>query len=684
MPAFDATGRGGLRPMLQPAEPRWLGWVCVALAIGIAAAFAVSAACFWVPVHGGVDQNGYLVGARQLADTGTMKWAPTLAGTTQFDPHQFVGRMWVGADLLTDRERYYPKYPIGLPLLYAGGLLAGGERFGPAVVYAINPAAMTIAVWITFWLARRLAGSIAGILAMLLFATSPVTVALATNPNSHATAVCCVVSGMFFLLQWWRKGSGWRAFAAGFLLGYAVTIRYSEGALLLPMALVAAFNLRWRDRQSWRQLGLLAIGWAIPVGGLVAYNLAAMGTVTGYDPTNESLGFSLEYAADNWETTLRQLSTTGLFFAMPLALGGLAGMYWRNWRTALVLSAWVAPCLAIYTFYYWAPDTSNVGYLRFYLTILPAFAATAAWAGRALIDVAAQSSRAAAGAVLAGVAMVMLVALPAQLRQGLDLIESDHAGRLGLMENVEQVVRIVPEGSTIVCSDASLLHHLQFIRRDALYLGDTFNRGSINALAAGFDPNEPQGLDPQRRAALASRFEAFDQKRLDDEQVRVIEAALSTGRRVFYVLPLREGIGLPGLRLVDERQREPFLRSWPELLRRMIRGSVYDVSIVAAWNVAPVRAIAERGAPRARRPELRRDRRAGHWHVVEITRKPPPATRAADARAASTNTTGRSATTRPAASTTPPATRPVTRPTAATTRVDTTRPSTRPATTTSG
>lgn len=664
-PAAPPPAARGLRPMLLPAEPRWLGATCVLMAVLITAAYVYATACYWVPVHPGVDQNGYLVGARQLAATGTMKLRPTLPGTDTFDPHQFVGRMWVGADLLSDAERYYPKYPIGLPLLYAAALWIGGPKLGPSLVYSINPAAMTVAVWMTFWLARRLAGSIAGVLAMLLFATSPVTVSLTTNPNSHATAVCCVVSGMFFLLQWWRKGTGWRAFAAGLLLGYAVTIRYSEGSLLLPMALVALFTLRWRDRRSWAQVGLLALGWLIPVGGLVAYNLAAMGTITGYDPTNESLGFSLEYAADNWETTLRQLSTTGLFFAMPLAAAGLAGMYWRNWRTALVLSAWVLPCLAIYTFYYWAPDTSHVGYLRFYLTILPALAAAAAWAGRAMVDVAAQSSRTAAGAVLAGFALVMLIAATAQLRQATELIENDQSGRLALAVSVEQIGRAIPEGSAVVCGDSNLLHHLQFVRNDLLYLGDTFNRGSLNSLTAGFDPNEPQGLDPQRRAALAERFAGYDQKRLDDEQSRVIEAALASGRRMFYVLPLREGIGLPGLRLVEDKDREPFRRSWPELLRRMVRGTAYDATIVSSWNVPPVRAAAERAAPRARRPELRRDRRAGYWHIVEVTRRPPATTRpaavAADVRAGGSTSRRPPPATRASA----PATRPATRPTTA-------------------
>jgi hypothetical protein len=429
---------------------------------------------------------------------------------------------------------------------------------------------------------------------MLLFATSPVTLALTTNPNSHATAGCCVVSGMFFLLQWWRRQSGWRA-------------------------LVALFNLRWRDRTSWEHLGLLALGWLIPVGGLVAYNLAAMGTITGYDATNESVGFSLVYAIDNWETMLRQLATTGLFFALPLAFAGLVAMFWRNWRTAAVMMAWVVPCVVIYTFYYWAPDTSSVGYLRFYLTILPALAAAAAWAGRAIVDVIAASNRAAAGAALAGFTLIIAIASAGQLRQGLEIVENEQNTRLSLQSSIEQIERAIPEGSMIVCGEFNFLHHLQFIRDDVLYNGETFNRGQINGLVGRFDPNEPQGLDPQRRAALAKRFEGFDQKKLDDEQVRLINASLAAGKHVFYILPLREGLGLPRLK----GDIEPFRRGWPELLRRMVKGHVFDPTIAAAWNVPAVRTMGDRAAQRARRADVRHDRRSGYWQIVEIKKKPP-------------------------------------------------------------
>ena len=91
--------------------------------------------------------------------TSRCAWRRPSRARKEFDPHQFVGRMWVGADLGTPQERYYPKYPIGLPALVATSLWIGGDTWGPIIVYWINPVAMTLAVLATFLLVRLVAGS---------------------------------------------------------------------------------------------------------------------------------------------------------------------------------------------------------------------------------------------------------------------------------------------------------------------------------------------------------------------------------------------------------------------------------------------------------------------------------------------------------------------------------------------
>ena len=54
--------------------------------------------------------------------------------------------MWVGFDLGTENERYLPKYPVGLPLIYAGALKLGGPTYGLYLVYLVNPIAMALSL----------------------------------------------------------------------------------------------------------------------------------------------------------------------------------------------------------------------------------------------------------------------------------------------------------------------------------------------------------------------------------------------------------------------------------------------------------------------------------------------------------------------------------------------------------
>ena len=358
-----------------PAESTAKRWTFLTIALLLTLGYALSLSFYWEPVHQGTDQNGYLVGGKMFAQNLSLAQEPRqIRRPDQFDPHAYIASMWVTA--ADDPHAFYPKYPLGLPFIFAvclwvGGALAPltGPMTGIYLAHMVSPAMMTLAVLGVFFLVRQFAGSFAGVLAMCVFATSPTTSALVINPNSHATTVFCVVWGMICLLQWWRRGGRRWALIAGFLVGYAATIRYTEGALILPLLWAAFVRLRLRRLRSWIESALVLVGWAIPVTILLTYNWFAMGTLTGYDATNESTGFSWNFFYDNWETIVRQLNINGLFLVMPLAIAGLIAMFWWNWRIAVFIWLWIGPCLTIYTFYYWAPD--SVGYLRFVLTILP-------------------------------------------------------------------------------------------------------------------------------------------------------------------------------------------------------------------------------------------------------------------------------------------------------------------------
>jgi 4-amino-4-deoxy-L-arabinose transferase-like glycosyltransferase len=196
---------------------------------------------FWAPADGGIDQNAYLVGGKQIALTGS-------TGVHLSNPFQYVGHMFV---VPTQGDGFYPKYPFGLPLLYAAVIRCAGWTRGVTLAFAVSPVCAVLAVMGTFFLARAVAGSFAGALAALALAGSEVMWKLCNVANSHASCVAFVVWGMYFLISWWQRGSLWRGLLSGLLLGFACLIRYTEGLLIVPILLAVAFRIRWRNWQSY-------------------------------------------------------------------------------------------------------------------------------------------------------------------------------------------------------------------------------------------------------------------------------------------------------------------------------------------------------------------------------------------------------------------------------------------------
>ncbi|MGC4032033.1 MAG: glycosyltransferase family 39 protein [Tepidisphaeraceae bacterium] len=359
---------------------RWLGLVG---AFVLAALFFAWTQAYFAPLHIGVDQNGYLVGGKQFARTLLPRQSPTLPGDADaFDPHAFVADMWVQA--ANDKENSFdPKYPVGLPIVYAILIwLTGG---GTTAAYYVSPVAMALTLPATFVVVRRFAGTFGGLLAVLTLATSPLIASLVNNPNSHAITMCAATWGMAAVLRWWHDGHRRWAVVGGLLVGYAATVRYTDGLLVLPLVWATIVRTVRHDGQRWpwrkrvADALLLAAAWAVPVIALATYNLLLLGTLTGYDSTNESTGFAWSYFFDNWETALRNLGAGGIAFLLPLSIAGLAWLPFRDWRRAGFLLAWVLPSGLLYAFYYWGPD--GIGYLRFFATIFPALLA----AGFALV-----------------------------------------------------------------------------------------------------------------------------------------------------------------------------------------------------------------------------------------------------------------------------------------------------------
>lgn len=598
-------------------------WLCLAWLL--AGAYLWTMLQFLIPAHGGVDQNGYLLGGRNLAQQHDMVFWPAHPVTGQPDIFRFVGRMWIGADLGTPEERYYPKYPIGYPALIAAAWKLAPEDRSVFWAYAINPIATALGLVGTFYLARRLVSGFLALLAMTLLAVSPVTLGLATVPNSHATTLMCVAWGMAFLIAWYQEDR-WafqqtiRALAAGLLLGYALTIRYTEGLLLLPMLLAMAYKIQ---QKRWRLAGAvgaipLMVGWLLPVALLLAYNRLAFDAWTGYDPTGESVGFRWSYFQENWSTALEDLADTGLLYVTPLAVAGLAMMFHHQGKLALLLTAWVLPTLLLYISYYWAPDGPGLGYPRFFLTIFPAMVIAAVWLiGQVTDDHRIEQAKTwwrkiiRSLIVTLGIGVIVALAVAINLHAALPTLEREVNTRAMLSYTQQIIQRRLPGGSLLFSPDSQILHHLQFVGETICYQSDVFDRKSVQQLPH-YDPDEPQAWQAQRRQALYDRLKNADQAELNKIQNGLIAASLKAGHRVFILAPQRQTANLRQRLPKKQFQTEP-LANWSHPL---------------ATSVSPPTVVKPNKTPRRQMQPQRFDRKNTAWELVEVMLTPAAATTA--------------------------------------------------------
>jgi hypothetical protein len=231
-------------PSLAQAEPLFvrLLWLVVAAALIWGHFYLVKS--YWAPSHPGVDQNGYQVGGKLFSETFSTGYKPA-------NPFIYVGWMWVQ----TPDGWVYPKYPLGIPVLDAVCIwLAPTIHQGVVWSYMVSPVCTVLAAAAMFLMLRTVASSFAAVLGLILMAENPVALVLSNNSNSHAAALGFTTWGILFLIWWMRYGSWWRGLIAGLLLGYAVTIRYTEGLLMLPIAAAVLTSIRYeraRDIRWW-------------------------------------------------------------------------------------------------------------------------------------------------------------------------------------------------------------------------------------------------------------------------------------------------------------------------------------------------------------------------------------------------------------------------------------------------
>ncbi len=348
-PGPRGTGPGPdyFLPELNQESRRYRGiWLAVALLFTIL--FGGVVFTWFAPADAGVDQNAYLVGGRLLAEHFSMKYVLP-------NPYAYAGEMFVRLTPPTVPDEtpgpngkpipkatkpnpdsvYIPKYPFGLPLLYAGffwvfkaaslmHLISVDQAWKLAVRWAfiVSPVSAVLSVVGVFFLARLVSGSFAATLAAIVLGTSQLMLMLADNPNSHASCMAFIVWGMFFCVRWLQTGSHWRGILGGLLVGYAATIRYNEVLLFVVMCVVVLSRLPWNQWKSYLAMALL--------GSLVGMGLLIKLAVG----IHEDIAAGNSAQAGLYQSAIIGAIGLGVFAASAIYLC-LSRMEWPDWRMYL-------------------------------------------------------------------------------------------------------------------------------------------------------------------------------------------------------------------------------------------------------------------------------------------------------------------------------------------------------------
>jgi len=498
------TGRAGY----------WLRRVLPLVLLGVLlAGYAWLLLTYFVPVTGGVDQNGYHISARMFNLDGAFC-------RRTVDDLQHVGHMWV----VNDRGNFYPKYPPFYPLLAAGmnRLLGPGGGFYATVWGAI------LAVAGMYLVARFWVGRFYALAAALLLALSPAVFGLALAKNSHTPSLAFFLWGMAAFLFAAHRRCSYRklpfAFLGGMLVGYTVGIRYTDLLLILVPLAYAGFLApkRWR----WKLLAATALGAAVPYAALALFHWQAYGAPwrSGYSLTSESSAFSWRFVWQNLQIYVPE------FFTLMIGPAGIIALLaWRvRRRQALFWGLWLLPTFVLYLMYYWAPDGESVGALRFLTPLLPA-----------VILLALLSLRRLVRAVHRGVPLLLTVGLLLAV-QGFwawtwitRLGEQRFASDLQNAVLVETLRQHIPAGAVII-ADINLLNELDFEQRWLLYPAAILNPAEIQKIVERSLGAQAAGLQKARAETLQKTLGSFKHNELYAWLRDFFEKKRQEGRPVYF------------------------------------------------------------------------------------------------------------------------------------------------------
>jgi 4-amino-4-deoxy-L-arabinose transferase-like glycosyltransferase len=325
---------------------------------------------WYIPNYGaGADEASYLLTAKSLATT---------LNPAHLSPDQavFVPENMIEARPGVFFAKYSPGYPILCALLYALG--------NPQLPFLLNPILFLLALVGFFLLARKLLPDLWALAALFFLAFHPVALYFSVAAMSHVSDLAFVTWSMFLALRWFDRPRLSTALLAGFLCGYAVTIRYTEALLALPLIFLAIARLREARRAPSFQIPPKRLALHVLAGALAAivgmlplflYQWAAFGSPfrSGYSLTQESSAFTASFFLSHFPTALYTLVNFpfGLFLVFPVAL--VAWFFPIPGRRVhlIFFMLWSVPTFLLYSAYYWVNRDIPLLYTRFFLTIFP-------------------------------------------------------------------------------------------------------------------------------------------------------------------------------------------------------------------------------------------------------------------------------------------------------------------------
>ncbi len=513
---------------------------------GIVALFVAVLRGYYVPAYEGVDENACLATARRLAERGE-------AAKRTSDAYEYVSQNFVqvGPNL------FYAKYPIGYPALCAVAYRLGG----PGAAFLVNPILAVLAVVGVFLLGRAMSGDLVGALAAIVLALNPLHVFFALSARTHTGATAFAVIAMWFAWRWSERGSGWNAALTGLACAAAVSFRYSEALLVLPVGAMVVWRAmecrRTMLRQTISEVLVMIAAALVGLTPLFAYHMVAFGAPwrTGYGLCGEATGFGWEWFKANWALTLARLNTDGLFLIFPVGLAGMLALIGLSPKRGLFLAAWALPAMLVYTAYYWAPQGEGIRYARFFVSIFPALILAAL----AVLYPAGPSRQ----WTSVGVGCFVLLAvgwnlqpgeLPAMLEMRRDQLLHDRA----MLDWVRQEL---PDGSVILASDRTL-NTVEYAGQYRLYSEQAFTRGWIDKNLKVLESDAPHPLQRDKALELKRTFGDMTDAELAALRRRVMREHLASGRTVAVVCTRNEA-GMWRAWLGDQFEWKP-LAQWIE------------------------------------------------------------------------------------------------------------------------